>query len=81
MSTIQKTQNYDLTKYVGVKLPLFLGDHSHDMEIIDRLIKAINDDISDIQRVIDTVSTQNIDDLIARMMALEVKVDKTPKHR
>lgn len=75
MSTIQKTQNYDLTKYVGTKLPLFLGDHSHDMEIIDSLIKAINDDISDIQRVINTVSTQNIDDLIARIMALEVKVD------
>lgn len=75
MSTIQKTQNYDLTKYVGVKLPLFLGDHSRDMEIIDSLIKAINDDINDIQRVIDTVSTQNIDDLIARMLALEVKVD------
>lgn len=75
MSTIQKTQNYDLTKYVGVKLPLFLGDHSHDMEIIDALIKGISDDISDIQRVIDTVSTQNIDDLIARILALEVKVD------
>lgn len=75
MSTIQKTKNYDLTKYVGIKNPLFLNDHSHDMEIIDSLIKAINDNISDIQRVIDTVSTQNIDDLIARMMALEVKVD------
>lgn len=75
MSTIEKTQNYDLTKYVGIKYPLFLNDHSHDMEIIDSLIKAINDNISDIQRVIDTVSTQNIDDLIARIMALEVKVD------
>ena len=75
MSAIQKTQNYDLTKYVGIKYPLFLNDHSHDMEIIDALIKGINDDIVDIQKVIDTVSTQNIDDLIARMMALEVKVD------
>lgn len=75
MSTIQKTQNYDLTKYVGIKYPLFLNDHSHDMEIIDALIKGINDDIVDIQRVIDTVSTQNINDLIARIMALEVKVD------
>ena len=75
MSTIQKTQNYDLTKYVGIKYPLFLNDHSHDMEIIDALIKGINDDITDIQRVIDTVSTQNIEDLLARIMALEVKVD------
>ena len=75
MSTIKKTKNYDLTTYVGINNPLFLGDHSHDMEIIDALIKGINDDILDIQRVIDTVSTQNIDDLIARIMALEVKVD------
>lgn len=75
MSTIAKTPNYDLTTYVGIDNPLFLGDHSHDMEIIDSLIKAINDNISDIQRVINTVSTQNIDDLIARMMAIEVKVD------
>ena len=75
MSTIEKTPNYDLTKYVGIKYPLFLNDHSHDMEIIDALIKGINDDIIDIQRVINTVSTQNIDDLIARLMALEVKVD------
>lgn len=75
MSTIKRTPNLGLTTYVGIDNPLFLGDHSHDMEIIDSLIKAINDNISDIQRVIDTVSTQNIDDLIARMMALEVKVD------
>lgn len=75
MSTIDKTQNYDLIKYVGIKYPLFLKDQSDNMEIIDALIKGINDDIADIQRVIDTVSTQNIDDLIARMMALEVKVD------
>ena len=75
MSTINKTPNFGLTTYVGIDKPLFLGDHSHDMEIIDSLIKAINDDIIDIQRVIDTVSTQNIDDLIARMLALEVKVD------
>ena len=75
MSTINKTTNFGLTKYVGIENPLFLNDHSHDMEIIDSLIKAINDNISDIQRVIDTVSTQNIDDLIARIMALEVKVD------
>lgn len=75
MSTIKRTPNIGLTTYVGIKNPLFLGDHSHDMEIIDALIKSINDDISEIQRVIDTVSTQNIDDLIARIMALEVKVD------
>ncbi len=75
MSTIQKTPNIGLTKYVGIKYPLFLNDYAHDMEIIDSFIKAINDDISDIQRVIDTVSTQNIDDLIARILALEVKVD------
>lgn len=75
MSTMNKTDNYDLTKYEGVTYPLFLGDFGDNMDIIDRLIKSINDDIVDIQRVIDTVSTQNIDDLLARLMALEVKVD------
>lgn len=75
MSTIDKTNNYNLIKYVGIEYPLFLNDQSLNMEIIDALIKGINDDIVDIQRVIDTVSTQNIDDLIARIMALEVKVD------
>lgn len=75
MSTVEKTPNYNLTKYVGIKYPLFLGDYSDDMEVIDTLIKGINDDIEDINRVIDTVSTQNIDDLLARIMALEVKVD------
>lgn len=75
MSTIDKTPNYNLTKYVGIKYPLFLGDYSEDMSIIDALIKSINDDIVEINRVIDTVSTQNIDDLLARIMALEVKVD------
>lgn len=75
MSTTNKTQNYDLLKYVGIKYPLFLKDQSDNMDIIDALIKGINDDIDEIQRVIDTVSTQNIDDLVARILALEVKVD------
>ena len=75
MSTISKTENFNLTKYVGTRYPLFLNDFGENMEVIDALIKAINDDIADINRVIDTVSTQNIDDLIARIMALEVKVD------
>lgn len=75
MSTIQKTDNYNLTLYNNVEYPLFLGDYSNDMRIIDRLFKSINDSIADIQRVIDTVSTQNIDNLTARLGALEVKVD------
>ena len=75
MSTLNKTPNYALTKYVGIRYPLFLNDFGENMEILDSLIKDINDDIADINCVIDTVSTQNIDDLIARIMALEVKVD------
>lgn len=75
MSKLEQTTNYNLKKYGGVTYPLFLGDFSGNMEIIDNLIKAINDDIVDIQRVIDTVSTQNIDDLLARIQALEIKVD------
>lgn len=75
MSTISKTSNYSLTKYAGIRYPLFLNDFGENMEVLDALIKAINDDIADINKVIDTVSTQNIDDLIARIMALEIKVD------
>ena len=45
------------------------------INIIDALIKAIRDDISAIQLIIDTVSTENIDDLMLRLSALEVKVD------
>lgn len=75
MSTLKKTDNYNLTKYEGITYPLFLGDFGDNMDIIDRLIKSINDDVTDIQRVIDTVSTQNIDDLLARIQALEIKVD------
>lgn len=75
MSTVSKTANYNLTKYVGIRYPLFLNDFGENMEVLDAVIKAINEDIADINRVIDTVSTQNIDDLIARIMALEVKVD------
>ena len=75
MSTIEKTPNCNLTKYIGVTYPLFLGDMSDNMEVIDGLIKGINDDIEDINRVIETVDTRNIDDLVARLGALEVKVD------
>lgn len=75
MATIDKTNNLGLKTYGGTTYPLFLGDFSENMDIIDGIIKSINDDIEEIQRVIETVSTQNIDDLLARLMALEVKVD------
>lgn len=75
MSTIEKTENYKLITYNGIKYPLFLGDMNENMLIIDALLKGVNDSISDIQAVIDTVSTQNIEDLMARLMALEIKVD------
>ena len=75
MSTIGKTPNIGLTQYENVKYPLFLGDYTKDMELIDSLVQSINTDIDDIQRIIDTVSTQNIDNLTARLGALEVKVD------
>ena len=75
MATVEKTQNYNLIKYGGITYPIFLADNNTNMDILDSLIKAIKDDIIDIQRVIDTVDTRNIDDLIARLSALEVKVD------
>lgn len=75
MSKIVKTPNYNLIKFDGIKYPLFLNDFSENMSIIDALINSINEDIEDINRIIDTVSTQNIDNLTARLDALEVKVD------
>ena len=75
MSTINKTPNLGLTQYTGLTYPLFFGDYSKDMGVIDELVKSIEDDISEIQSIIDTVSTQNINDLIARLSALEIKVD------
>ena len=75
MSTINKTPNLGLTQYAGLTYPLFLGDYSKDMGVIDELVKGIEDDIAEIQSIIDTVSTQNINDLIARLSALEIKVD------
>ena len=79
MSTIQKTDNYNLTMYNNVEYPLFMGDYSNNMRIIDGLLKSVNDNIADIQRVIDTVSTQNIDNLTARLSALEIKADNNAR--
>ena len=79
MSTVQKTDNYNLTMYNNVEYPLFLGDYSNNMRIIDGLLKSVNDSIADIQRVIDTVSTQNIDNLTARLGALEIKADNNAR--
>lgn len=79
MSTVQKTDNYNLTMYNNVEYPLFLGDYSNNMRVIDGLLKSVNDSIADIQRVIDTVSTQNIDNLTARLSALEIKADNNAR--
>lgn len=65
--------------YNNVEYPLFLGDYSNNMRVIDGLLKSVNDSIADIQRVIDTVSTQNIDNLTARLSALEIKADNNAR--
>lgn len=75
MSTISKTNHYDLTKYEGVDKPKFLGDISDDNQKIDDALHGINQRMQAVEEVIDTVSTQNIDDMLARLGALEVKVD------
>ena len=75
MSKIITTINYLLHKYGGIKYPLFLNDFNDNMDIIDEVMKGIDDRLVDVERVIDTVSTQNIDDLMARLAALEIKVD------
>lgn len=75
MSTISKTSYYDLTKYEGVDKPKFLNDMSDNNDRIDSALHGLNSRLTDVERVIDTVSTQNIDDMLARLGALEVKVD------
>ena len=75
MSTISKTSYYELTKYEGVDKPKFLGDISNDHQKIDNALHSINQRMQAVEEVIDTVSTQNIDDMLARLGALEVKVD------
>ena len=75
MSTISKTNHYDLTKYEGVDKPKFLGDISDDNQKIDEALHSINQRMQAVEEVIDTVSTQNIDDMLARLGSLEVKVD------
>ncbi len=75
MSTISKTNHYDLTKYEGVDKPKFLGDISDDNQKIDDALHDINQRMQAVEEVIDTVSTQNIDDMLARLGAIEVKVD------
>lgn len=75
MSTISKTSYYDLTKYEGVDKPKFLGDMNVNNDKIDNALHGIDSRLLNVERVIDTVSTQNIDDMLARLGALEVKVD------
>lgn len=75
MSTISKTSFLELTKYENVDKPKFLSDISANMDVIDNAMSSTNGRLEDVERVIDTVSTANIDDLIARLSAIEVKVD------
>lgn len=75
MSTISKTSYLELTKYENVDKPKFLSDISANMDTIDGAMSSANDRLEEVERVISTVSTANIDDLVARLSAIEVKVD------
>ena len=75
MSTISKTNYYELTKYENVDKPKFLNDISDDNQKIDNALQGINERMNAVESVIETVSTQNIDDMLARLGAVETKVD------
>lgn len=75
MAKITRTLHYLLHKYSGITYPLFLNDHNEDMDIIDNALDGLDDRLEHVEDVIHTVSTQNIDDLMERLRAVEVKVD------
>ena len=46
MASTNKTQNYDLSQFVGTDRPTWLGDYNSDMEKIDAQLKQNADDIA-----------------------------------
>ena len=46
MASTNKTQNYDLSQFVGTDRPTWLGDYNDDMEKIDAQLKQNADDIA-----------------------------------
>lgn len=46
MASTNKTENYDLSRFVGTDHPTWLGDYNSDMEKIDAQLKQNADDIA-----------------------------------
>lgn len=46
MASTNKTENYDLSQFVGTDRPTWLGDYNDDMEKIDAQLKQNADDIA-----------------------------------
>lgn len=46
MASTDKTENYDLSQFVGTDRPTWLGDYNSDMEKIDAQLKQNADDIA-----------------------------------
>lgn len=46
MASTNKTENYDLSQFVGTDHPTWLGDYNSDMEKIDAQLKRNADDIA-----------------------------------
>ena len=46
MASTNKTENYDLSQFVGTDHPTWLGDYNDDMEKIDAQLKRNADDIA-----------------------------------
>lgn len=46
MASTDKTENYDLSQFVGTDRPTWIGDYNSDMEKIDAQLKQNADDIA-----------------------------------
>lgn len=56
MASTNKTQNYELSQYIGSDKPTYLGDYNSDMLKIDTQMKRNADNIQSAGATLDTVS-------------------------
>lgn len=79
MAIYNVTDFLALSKYSG-QAPELLKRITADNEKIDTFTSSINERMEAVEAVIDTVSTQNIDDIEERVDALEEKVEVNAEH-
>lgn len=57
MASTNKTQNYELSQYIGSDKPTYLGDYNADMLKIDTQMKRNADDVASVSSIANTAST------------------------